>query len=124
MSSVRQISYLAAVTILGISFVSLSAQAKEQDSAYQWGRWAVLSPAAGGPEPYVAVKTPGAEFNARPGDASEFQPEIASFGTPPSGPPSLVPNPPGQLPPIGGGRPRPPEAIPGTEPPIGGGRPR
>jgi len=89
MPSVPQVSYLAAVTFLGISLVPFSAQAKEQDSAYQWGRWAVLSPAAGGPEPYVAVKTPGAEFNARPGAASESQPEVASIGTPPSRGPGI-----------------------------------
>jgi hypothetical protein len=83
MPSVRQVSYLAAATILGVSLIPLSAQAKEQDSAYQWGRWAVLSPAAGGPEPYVAVKTPGAEFNARPGDAEEFQPQVAGVGAEP-----------------------------------------
>jgi len=128
MRSQRPIVYLAAAAILGISQTGLT-QAKEEDSAYHWGRWAVLSPAAGGAEPYVAVKTPGAEFNARPGDASQFQPEILSVGTAPVTPlpPTVEPNPPGQLPPIGGGRPRPPVATPnppGTEPPIGGGRPR
>ncbi len=80
MRSQRPIVYLAAAAILGICQTGL-AQAKEEDSAYHWGRWAVLSPAAGGAEPYVAVKTPGAEFNARPGDASQFQPEILSVGT-------------------------------------------
>ena len=126
MFSAKQVIYLAAGVVLGMSQSVLAAQAKEEDSAYQWGRWAVLSPAAGGAEPYVAVDTPGAEFNARPGDASEFQPEIASINTPvpPAGPPVLTPNPPGQLPPIGGGRPRPPVATPGTEPPVEGGRPR
>jgi len=82
MRSQRPIVYLAAAAILGICQTGL-AQAKEEDSAYHWGRWAVLSPAAGGAEPYVAVKTPGAEFNARPGDASQFQPEILSGNTPP-----------------------------------------
>ena len=82
MRSQRPIVYLAAAAILGICQTGL-AQAKEEDSAYHWGRWAVLSPAAGGAEPYVAVKTPGAEFNARPGDASQFQPEILSVGTAP-----------------------------------------
>lgn len=128
MPSVRQVSYLAAVTILGISLAPLSAQAKEGDSAYQWGRWAVLSPAAGGAEPYVAVATPGADFNARPGDASEFDPEIASVGTPPpsSGPPVVEPNPPGSPPPIGDPRDgliqTPPVVVqnpPGSSPPVG-----
>jgi hypothetical protein len=82
MRSQRPIVYLAAAAILGICQTGL-AQAKEEDSAYHWGRWAVLSPAAGGAEPYVAAKTPGAEFNARPGDASQFQPEILSVGTAP-----------------------------------------
>jgi len=126
MRSVRRISYLAAATILGISQAGL-VQAKEEDSAYQWGRWAVLSPAAGGAEPYVAVDTPGAEFNARPGDASQFQPEILSVGTapePPVQPPIVVPNPPGNPPPIGDPRDGllPPVVTPnppGSPPPVG-----
>jgi hypothetical protein len=127
MRSQRPIVYLAAAAILGICQTGL-AQAKEEDSAYHWGRWAVLSPAAGGAEPYVAVKTPGAEFNARPGDASQFQPEILSTGTPPPPPlqpPIVVPNPPGSPPPIGDPREgllQPPVVTPNPpsgSPPVG-----
>jgi len=128
MRSRRRIIYLAAATILGISQTGLT-QAREEDSAYQWGRWAVLSPAAGGAEPYVAVNTPGAEFNARPGDASQFQPEILSTETPPPPPvqpPIVVPNPPGQPPPPGGPRGTIPPVVtpnpPGAPPPTGGPR--
>jgi hypothetical protein len=128
MRSLRRIGYLVAATILGISQAGL-AQAKEEDSAYQWGRWAVLSPAAGGAEPYVAPDTPSAEFNARPGDASQFQPEILSVGTapePPVQPPIVVPNPPGQPPPPGGPRGTIPPVVtpnpPGAPPPTGGPR--
>jgi len=95
MHSVRRIGYLLAATILGTSQAGL-VQAKEEDSAYQWGRWAVLSPAAGGAEPYVAPDTPGAEFNARPGDASQFQPEVASIQPPVNTVPGVGPVDPGQ----------------------------
>lgn len=125
MLSAKRVTYLAAaVVILGVSQTALAAQ--EEDSAYQWGRWAVLSPAAGGAEPYAAVATPGAVYNARPGDASEFQPEVASFETPPVEPPLVVPNPPGQPPPPGGPRGSIPPLVapnpPGAEPPSGGPR--
>ena len=53
-------------------------RAAVQDSVYEWGRWALLSPAAGG-EPYVAALPPDAANNARPGEASEFQPKSRSF---------------------------------------------
>ncbi len=53
-----------------------AANQKEEDSAYQWGRWAVLSPAAGG-ESYVAPPAPDVAFNLRPGDPG-FQPEVES----------------------------------------------
>ncbi len=43
----------------GVSSSSYAAQEKEIDSAFQWGRWAVLSPAAGNPE-YQAVSLAGA----------------------------------------------------------------
>jgi hypothetical protein len=114
MRSQRPIVYLAAAAILGICQTGL-AQAKEEDSAYHWGRWAVLSPAAGGAEPYVAVKTPGAEFNARPGDASQFQPEILSVGTAPV-PPGIGDIVPGD--PIGN-LPLPPPPPPAVPPSIG-----
>jgi len=75
-----------------------AAQQKEEDSVYRWGRWAVLSPAAGG-DSYEESVTPDAANNARPGDAQEFQPEVASVGVPPPvqppvqppGPPSIGP---------------------------------
>ena len=101
------------------------AQETTEDSAYQWGRWAVLSPAAGG-EPFRAPDAPGSDFNARPSDADAFQPGIASIsgGLPPSiSPPSVVPNP-GGSPPIGDGRDRPVVTTPGTTPPVGDGRRR
>jgi len=105
-------------------------QAKAQDSVYKWGRWAVLSPAAGG-EPYVEALAPDAANNARPGEASEFQPELASVGVPvdPSVP-VVVPNPPGAPPPTGDPRdglllppvvtPNPPGAPPTTGDPRDG----
>ena len=61
---------------LGVSSAANAAAQKEEDSAYEWGRWAVLSPAAGGNEPYVAGLEPGAVNNARPGDADEFDPDV------------------------------------------------
>jgi len=119
-----------------------AAQQKEDDSVYRWGRWAVLSPAAGG-DSYEESVTPDAANNARPGDAQEFQPEVASVGVPPpvqppivppvqppivTAPPTVQPNPPGALPPIADGRVRPPGTVPGTQPgtqpPIGDGRQR
>lgn len=65
----------AAILALGQSAV---AQEATEDSAYQWGRWAVLSPAAGG-EPFRAPDAPGSDFNARPSDADAFQPEVLSI---------------------------------------------
>ena len=62
-------------------------QKKEEDSVYQWGRWSVLSPAAGGTT-YQASVTPDAANNARPSDADEFQPKIV--GTGPEPPPAVV----------------------------------
>lgn len=61
---------------LGLSSAADAAnKKKEEDSAYKWGRWAVLSPAAGG-EPYVARLEPEAVHNARPHDSDEFHPDI------------------------------------------------
>lgn len=79
----------AVAALLAAAPLAFAAQQVEQDSVYKWGRWAVLSPAAGGAEPYQAASTPGAEFNARPGDASEFQPELAGLGIPTLPPPSI-----------------------------------
>ncbi len=52
-----------------------AAQPKEGDSVYRWGRWAVLSPAAGGNEPFVAANMPATQYNPLPCDAG-FCPEV------------------------------------------------
>jgi len=127
MSANKHLTALAISTALVIGQSAL-AQEPAGDSAYQWGRWAVLSPASGG-EPFSGPDEPGADFNVRPGDL--FSPELASSGgsLPPVtlSPPSVVPNPPGALPPIGDGRERPITTTPNppsTQPPIGDGRRR
>ncbi len=74
MNTARSLVALGVVLALGSSQAVWAAQQKEEDSAYQWGRWAVLSPSAGG-EPYVAPQEPDAAKNARPGEADEFQPK-------------------------------------------------
>lgn len=106
--------------------VANAANKKDEDSVYQWGRWAVLSPAAGGAN-YVAPPTPDVAFNARPGDPG-FQPEVeVQIVNPPvfPQPPVVVPNPPGAQPPIGDGRIRPPVVVGSpTNPPIADGRRR
>ena len=87
---------VALVLVFGASQEVWAAQQKENDSVYRWGRWAVLSPAAGG-DSYKSSVTPDAANNARPGDAVEFQPVVASVGSPivppvrPPGPPSIGP---------------------------------
>jgi len=83
MNTARSLVALGVVLALGSSQAVWAAQQKEEDSAYQWGRWAVLSPAAGG-EPYVAPQEPDAARNARPGEADEFQPKaLVDDVTPP-----------------------------------------
>ncbi|MCO6411887.1 MAG: hypothetical protein J5I92_04005 [Thiogranum sp.] len=102
---------------------AVAATQQEEDSVYQYGRWAVLSPAAGAGEPYVAPLTPDAAYNLRP---EEFGPEVdlLSSGpqppTPPE-PPVVVPNPPDNPPPVGDPRTPPPVVVPnpGTQPPVG-----
>ncbi len=130
MKSLKRLVALGLVLALGAGQQAWAAQQQEEDSVYRWGRWAVLSPAAGG-DSYKGQVTPDAVNNARPSDASAFQPVVAGVGTPPVAqlPPTVEPNPPGQLPPIGGGRPREPVPVvtpnsPVTDPPIGGGRQR
>ena len=76
MISAKSLAALGMVFVLGTG-PQVWAQ-EEEDSAYQWGRWAVLSPAAGG-EPYAAPLIPDAANNARPGEADEFQPELAGI---------------------------------------------
>jgi hypothetical protein len=120
---------LGLVLAFGAGQQAWAAQQQEDDSVYRWGRWAVLSPAAGG-DSYEGSETPDAANNARPSDASAFQPEIASVGVPPAQPtqpPVLVPNPPGNPPPSGDPRGTPPPIIspivvpnpPVTAPPSG-----
>lgn len=82
-SNANRVAILAAGMALCLSGSVFAAQTGEQDSAYRWGRWAVLSPAAGGVEPYVQAATPGADFNARPGDAPQFQPNVTVDQSPP-----------------------------------------
>ena len=128
--SLKRVAALGLVLALGAGQQAWAAQQQEEDSVYRWGRWAVLSPAAGG-DSYEESVTPDAANNARPGEASEFQPVVASVGTPT--PPVPSPQPPvavpGFPPPTGGLRPpgsqpgSPPTAAPGTPPPSGGLRP-
>ena len=121
MSANKHLIALAISTVLAIGQSAL-AQEPAGDSAYQWGRWAVLSPASGG-EPFRAPDAPGADFNVRPGDL--YGPEVASFDAPPQRPIAV----PGFPPPTGGLRPpgsqpgTPPAITPGTPPPSGGLRP-
>ena len=85
MSANKHLIALAISTALAIG-QSAVAQEPAEDSAYQWGRWAVLSPAAGG-EPFSAPDAPGAANNVRPGDL--FGPEVLSTQAPPIGPPTI-----------------------------------
>jgi len=85
---------LGVVVALGAGQQVVAGQKKEQDSVYQWGRWAVLSPAAGGPPPYVAALEPDAVNNARPEEAEEFSPKVLGLVEPeppePPEPPVVV----------------------------------
>ncbi len=74
---------------LGSTQSALAATLQEEDSVYDWGRWSVLSPAAGG-EPYHGAIEPQASHNVRPGDAAEFLPKVSSV----SGPSEVEPEPP------------------------------
>jgi len=98
MNSKTRLITLGLVLALGAGQEAWATQQKEEDSVYQWGRWSVLSPAAGG-EAYKAALAPDAANNARPGDADEFQPVVASVGTPPVEPPPVEP-PPVEPPPV------------------------
>ncbi len=91
MNTAKKLIVVSVALALGMSSAANAAAQKEQDSAYEWGRWAVLSPAAGGDEPYVAGLEPGAVYNARPGDAEEFDPkvEVLSDDTTPNGNPTV-----------------------------------
>ena len=70
---------------------------KEEDSAYQWGRWAVLSPAAGG-QPFVSPKMPAAANNIRPDEIGDTVPQILVNDTPVITPP-VIDDPRDRLPP-------------------------
>lgn len=94
MSANKYLIALAASAALALG-QSAVAQEPAGDSAYQWGRWAVLSPAAGG-EPFQAPDDPGADFNVRPGEL--FGPEVQSTLAPPVNDPGDSPRP--TLPPI------------------------
>jgi hypothetical protein len=78
---------IGVVVALGAGQQVVAAQKKEEDSVYQWGRWAVLSPAAGGPPPYVAALAPDAVNNARPEEADEFSPKVLLGEVEPPEPP-------------------------------------
>ena len=85
MSANKHLIALATTAAMTLS-QSAFAQEPAGDSAYQWGRWAVLSPAAGG-EPFRAPDDPGADYNVRPGDL--YGPEVLSTQAPPVGPPTI-----------------------------------
>jgi hypothetical protein len=92
----KKLAALGLGLLLGGAQAVSAEQAALQDSVYKWGRWAVLTPAAGG-EPYVAALTPDAANNARPGEASEFQPTVILPGVgpiDPGQPPVNLPPPP------------------------------
>jgi len=83
--------HLLAVSIATLlaGFTQSALAMQEDDSVYEWGRWSVLSPAAGS-EPYRAPEETVAQFNARPGEADEFDPEVLSNpGQPPVNPPEV-----------------------------------
>ncbi|GEM_PF-3431739 len=75
MNTAKKLTVVGVALALGMSAAANAAKQKEEDSVYKWGRWAVLSPAAGG-EPYVAALEPDAANNKRPGEADEFQPKV------------------------------------------------
>lgn len=120
MNALRSVIVLGFGLLMGAGQTVRAEQEKAQDSVYQWGRWAVLSPAAGG-EPYVAALEPDAANNARPGEASEFQPTVILSGAPPPPPPPSTPPPgvgPIDPPPINLPPPPPPGVGPIDPPPI------
>ena len=87
----KKLVAIGVVLALGAGQQVGAAQKKEEDSVYKWGRWAVLSPAAGGPPPYVAALAPDAVNNARPEEAEEFSPKVEGLAEPePPEPPPVV----------------------------------
>lgn len=81
-NEMRSASSLVAVGVaLALSAgQAVAATQQEEDSVYQYGRWAVLSPAAGAGEPYVAAMTPDAANNLRPEEG--FGPELTAVEVP------------------------------------------
>ncbi len=86
MNTTRTLVVAGIALALGVSAAAQAAKQKEEDSAYKWGRWAVLSPAAGG-EPYRQPLAPDVDNNARPGEAEEFEPRVLTEETNPTEPP-------------------------------------
>jgi hypothetical protein len=99
MKSLKRVAALGLVLVFSTGQQAWAAQQKEEDSVYRWGRWSVLSPAAGG-DSYEGSVTPDAANNARPSDADEFQPKVASVGIPPVQPPIEPPVQPPIEPPV------------------------
>jgi len=121
MNALRRVIVLGFGLLVGAGQTVWAEQENARDSVYQWGRWAVLSPAAGG-EPYVAALAPDAANNARPGEASEFQPTVILSGVGPvdpgQPPVNLPPPPPPSTPPPGVGPIDPPPiSLPPPPPP-------
>lgn len=79
MSANKYLLALPAISLVLASQIGFAAEAA-QDSAYQWGRWAVLSPAAGG-QPFRQPAEPGAVGNYRPTDY--FDPVVQTIQPPP-----------------------------------------
>lgn len=121
---INEMRSASSLVALGVALALSAGQAvaatpQEGDSVYQYGRWAVLSPAAGAGQPYVAAVTPDAANNLRPEEG--FSPVVLG-SEPVVEPPGVVPNPPGNPPPSGDPRgPQPPEVVlnPGPQPPVG-----
>jgi hypothetical protein len=80
--SINQAAILVAGMGLCVAHSVFAVQQKEEDSAYRWGRWAVLSPAAGGTEPYVAANEPETQYNPRPCDVNGFCAEVQTTSVP------------------------------------------
>jgi hypothetical protein len=95
MNTIRHVAVLCLTLALGAGQQLIAAE-KEADSVYAYGRWAVLSPAAGGTEPYVASATPDAINNTRP--CEPFCPDVLSVGMPT--PPTVIDDPRDRLPPV------------------------
>lgn len=94
MRSASSLVGLGLALALGAGQVVAATQ-QEEDSVYEYGRWAVLSPAAGVGEPYIAALTPDAANNLRPEEG--FSPVVLSSEPVPQ--PPVVTDPRDRLPP-------------------------